>query len=305
MNAIGTSEEIAVVEHTTQLAVQVAPQVEAAELVRRLAVIKDAMNQAMEKDVDYGVIPGTGTKPTLLKPGAEKLGALFQLDVQLENEKIWHDDGHLTVICRATVYHQPTGTRLGSGEGICTTREAKYAYRKGERICPTCQVPAIIKGKAEFGGGWVCWTKKDGCGAKFSDGEAAIEDQKTERIPNEDIADSYNTADKMASKRARIDAVLAVTGASALFTQDIEDFAGASESEPATASDLPSTATSQETASDAQKKYLIRLCAEKGVAPPNLDTLTKPEASKLIEDIKAGKAQEPYGEGVDEEDIPF
>lgn len=299
-------EELAVIEHTNQLAVQVAPQVEAAELVRRLAVIKDAMNQAMEKDVDYGVIPGTGTKPTLLKPGAEKLGALFQLDVQLENEKIWHDDGHLTVICRATVYHQPTGTRLGSGEGICTTREAKYAYRKGERICPTCGAPAIIKGKAEFGGGWVCWTKKDGCGAKFADGEAAIEDQKTERIPNEDIADSYNTADKMASKRARIDAVLAVTGASALFTQDIEDFAGAAESEPAAGSDLPSTATSGKAATAKQKSYLIQLLDKAGAAHPNMDNLTATDASRLIEDLKAGKVPAvDEWDVVDEEDIPF
>lgn len=199
----------------------VAPVVTAADLVRRLEVIRQAMEQAMERDVDYGVIPGTN-KPALLKPGSEKLAALFQLDVQLENEKIW-DDGHLTVISKAVVFHQPTGTRLGSGEGICTTREAKYAWRTQNRKCPMCNVEAIIKGKEEYGGGWVCFKKKDGCGAKFRDGDATIEGQEVGKVPNPDLADSYNTVDKMASKRARIDAVLAVTGASALFTQDVEE----------------------------------------------------------------------------------
>lgn len=219
--------EVAVREPHT---LAVAPEVNAQDLVRRLAVIKDAMTQAMEVDVDYGVIPGTGGKPTLLKPGAEKLGVLFQLDVQLENEK--HFDGdHLTVVSRATVYHAPSGTRLGSGEGLCSTREAKYAWRKGERVCPACGAAAIIKGKAEFGGGWLCWKKRDGCGAKFNDGETVIEGQNVDKVPNPELADCWNTVEKMASKRARIDAVLAVTGASALFAQDVEKAETVSESE--------------------------------------------------------------------------
>ncbi len=205
-----------------EVSLSVTPQVKAAELVARLDVVRDAMQTAMVKDVDYGVIPGTGSKPALLKPGAEKLGALFQLDVQLENEKIWHDDGHLTVISKAVVFHQPTGARLGSGEGVCSTRESKYAYRTTSRLCPACGKPAIIKGKAEYGGGWVCFKKKDGCGAKYADNDPAIVSQEAGKIPNPDIADSYNTVDKMASKRARVDAVLAVTGASAIFTQDVE-----------------------------------------------------------------------------------
>jgi hypothetical protein len=202
----------------------VTPQVQAGELVARLAVIEEAMRTAMVPGVDYGVIPGTD-KPALLKPGSEKLGALFQLDVQLENEKIWHDDGHLTVISKAIVWHQPTGTRLGAGEGLCTTRESRYASRNASRRCPACGVEAIIKGKQEYGGGWVCFKKKNGCGAKYADDDQAITSQAVGKIPNPDLADTYNTVDKMASKRARVDAVLSVTGASALFTQDVEDAA--------------------------------------------------------------------------------
>lgn len=207
---------------TTRPALAVTPSVQAGELVARLDVIREAMHTAMTADVDYGVIPGTGSKPTLLKPGAEKLGVLFQLDVQLENVKTWDGD-HLTVESKATVYHAPTGARLGFGEGLCSTRERKYGKRKQDRACPVCGAAAIIKGREEYGGGWVCFKKRDGCGAKYPDGDRAIEGQEVGTIENPDLPDTWNTVVKMAEKRARVDAVLAVTGASALFTQDAED----------------------------------------------------------------------------------
>jgi hypothetical protein len=226
------STDIEVIDHDEPMrapSLSLVPNTNASELVARLAVIRSAMNQAMERDVDYGVIPGTN-KPALLKPGAEKLGALFQLDVQLENEKIWHDDGHLTVISHATVYHQPTGLRLGGGEGICTTRESKYGWRTQDRKCPRCEQATIKRSKFPPRGapagtepGWYCYAKIGGCGAEYDATDTAITSQVTGRVQNPDLPDTYNTVDKMASKRARIDAVLAVTGASALFTQDVED----------------------------------------------------------------------------------
>lgn len=202
-------------------ALAVTPTVTAADLVQRLSVIREAADTAMQRDVDYGVIPGTD-KPALFKPGAEKLSVLFQLDVQLENVKHWDGD-HLTVESRATVFHAPSGSRLGFGEGMCSTREKKYAKRRQERECPACGKPAVIKGKAEYGGGWLCWKKRDGCGAKFREGDEAIESQVVGDVENPDLPDCWNTVVKMAEKRARVDAVLAVTGASALFTQDVED----------------------------------------------------------------------------------
>jgi hypothetical protein len=203
-------------------ALAVTPQVQATELVERLAVIRDAMQNAMQKDIDYGEIPGTN-KPALLKPGAEKLSVLFQLDVQLNNEKVWGPGDHLTVMSKATVYHAPSGARLGFGEGVCTTRERKYGKRQAKRTCPHCGMAAVIKGKAEYGGGWLCFKKQDGCGAKFGDGDSVIETQVVGEIDNPDLPDLWNTVVKMAEKRARVDAVLAVTGASALFTQDAEE----------------------------------------------------------------------------------
>ncbi len=225
-----------VVRAAPTVALAVTPQAGADELVQRLDVIREAMNTAMQEGVDYGVIPGTD-KPALLKPGSEKLGVLFQLDIQLENEKVWGPDDHLTVLSRAVAYHAPSGTRLGFGEGVCTTRERKYAYRRAERKCPSCGAEAVIKGKAEYGGGWLCWKKKDGCGSKFPDSDPAITGQAAGDVANPDLPDLWNTVVKMAEKRARVDVVLAVTGASALFTQDTEDLASdpgpPAESEPA------------------------------------------------------------------------
>ena len=190
-------------------------------IIAQVALIQDVMKKVMQPDVHYGVIPGTN-KPTLLKPGAEKLMLTFRLDPQYESQEHFIGD-HLFVRSKCTLYHSPTGRRLGSGEGSCSTKESKYAYRKGQRLCPECGKETIIKGKEQYGGGWLCWKKKDGCGAQWPDGTKEIEDQNTDRVANPDVADQYNTVLKMANKRSLIAAVLNVTAASDIFTQDVED----------------------------------------------------------------------------------
>lgn len=183
--------------------------------------VRELMSAEMQNGEDFGVVPGT-KKPTLLKPGAEKLCLMFRLAPDPESVDTFDKD-HLTVKAKCTLYHIPTGMKVGAGEGSCSTKESKYAFRDANRICPTCGVEAIIKGKEEFGGGWLCFKKKGGCGGKWSDGAAEIENQKTGKVPNEALPDLYNTVLKMANKRALVAAVLNVTAASAIFTQDIED----------------------------------------------------------------------------------
>src|SRR5437899_9803510 len=43
------------------------------ELHRNLEFIRQVMRNEMREGQDYGKIPGTGDKPTLLQPGAQKL----------------------------------------------------------------------------------------------------------------------------------------------------------------------------------------------------------------------------------------
>lgn len=250
-----TAEEEPGTEVTQRTApLTLAPAASAADLVLRLDVIRDAMDNAMREGIDYGVIPGTD-KPTLLKPGAEKLGVLFQLDVQIVNEQLWGPGDHLTVTARATVFHSPTGTRLGYGEGVCTTKEKKYGKRQQQKTCPDCGNASVIKGKAEYGGGWLCWAKKGGCGAKFHAGDMSIEGQPTGEVENPDLPDMWNTVTKMAEKRARVDAVLAVTGASALFTQDAEDLPRGEDTTPAARPAKPEVMTKSD-ARQIQAEYL-------------------------------------------------
>lgn len=192
------------------------------DIKAQVNLIQHVMREVMQKDQHYGVIPGTGTKPTLLKAGAEKLCLTFRLDPQYEVEQTTQGN-HLTILSKCTLHHIPTGQRFGSGMGSCSTKESKYAYRKGSRKCPECGAEAIIKGREEYGGGWVCFKKKGGCGEKYADGDKTIESQSEERVPNEDVADQYNTVLKMANKRSLVAAVLNATAASDIFTQDIED----------------------------------------------------------------------------------
>ncbi len=53
------------------------------------------------------------------------------------------------------------------------------------RKCPQCGKEAIIKGKEEYGGGWLCFKKKGGCGAKFDDADTKITSQSVGRVAND------------------------------------------------------------------------------------------------------------------------
>lgn len=185
------------------------------------ALIEKVLKEGKEGDCDFGIIPGT-KKPTLFKAGAEKLNMMFRFAPTYKVEREY-DGPHLTVTAVCELRHIHTNSLVGSGIGLCTSKESKYAYRQSSPKCPACKKEAVIKGKQEFGGGWVCYKKKGGCGAKYKDGDTAIEAQPMGRVPNEDVADQHNTVVKMACKRAYIDATLKATAASSIFTQDQDD----------------------------------------------------------------------------------
>jgi len=195
------------------------------DVVAQRDKVKAVMEAVMVDGAHYGRIPGI-SKPSLWKPGAEVLTTTFRLAPSYESERIFDEDGHLTVVAKCVLTHAPSGIVLGEGEGLCSSREEKYAYRKQGRTCPSCGAEAVIKGKAEYGGGWLCWKKADpvaGCGEKYADGNSLIEDQVVGKVPNEQLADTWNTVLKMADKRALVAAVLNCTAASDIFTQDVED----------------------------------------------------------------------------------
>jgi hypothetical protein len=225
-------ENAAVATWTPSFAVGVDEAVAAVEAKREF------FSRVMREDEHYGKIPGTGdkAKPTLLKPGAELLLANMGLRPELVDADAptidYGEPGREGMIRyrRACIIYRQTGPSLedriviARAEGSCASRETKYRWRDAQRVCPECGKPAIIAGKKEYGGGFLCFKKKGGCGAKFGDDDVKITGQRIGREPNPDLADIENTILKMADKRALVAATLLATGCSDMFTQDMEDF---------------------------------------------------------------------------------
>jgi len=221
----------------------VAPVISIEQAIARHRLLSEYVKQVMREHHDYGAIPGTSGKPSLLKPGAEKLTTLFGLTkrlfiVEKTEDWIgqWDGEPFFYYLYRCALYRGEL--LIAEADGSCNSRESKYRWREAQRKCPHCGVAAIIKGKAEFGGGWICFQKKGGCGTKYAEEEATIMSQQVGRIANPDVADQVNTIQKMAAKRALVAATLLAVGASEFFTQDIEDFSD-HPSPPATPSPQP------------------------------------------------------------------
>jgi hypothetical protein len=198
--------------------------------VERFKVLRQFTREVMRDGVDFGVIPGTGGKPTLLKPGAEKLCTLFGLHVEDPELVVavedWTGVGHGG---EPFFYYQVrqkltrAGVVIASQLASCNSWEKKYRWRQQERKCPRCGAEAIrfSKDRPE----WYCWRRVGGCGATFPRDHEPIAAQKQTRVPNPDIFDQVNTILKVGTKRALIAATLVAVNASEFYTADLEDLA--------------------------------------------------------------------------------
>lgn len=192
----------------------------------RDAIIGQLLQEGIDKD--YGIIPGT-KKPTLLKPGAEKINDALNLYPAYEPITSVEDFETPLFFYRYRCILKQRGTDIivATGVGSCNSREDRFAFRKAARLCPDCGEEAIIKGKEVFGGGWLCYKAKGGCGSKWRDTDATAKQFEGERVGKdrrdvEDIFTDINSIDKMAQKRSLIAATLNL-GFSEQFTQDMED----------------------------------------------------------------------------------
>jgi hypothetical protein len=193
------------------------------QAMETLKSIRTFVAEEMREGTDFGKIPGTGDKLVMLLPGAQKVFMYFDTYPKYRVQRHELGEGHLEVVVTTNVINRRNGSVIGTGVGSCSTKETKYRYRNGERQCPKCGGANIIKGKEEFGGGWLCFKKKGGCGAKFDDGDRSIESQAVGKVENDNIHDQRNTVLKMGKKRSAVDASIGLGCLSELFTQDIED----------------------------------------------------------------------------------
>lgn len=220
------------------------------EAQERMKRFTDYVADQMVKGEDYGVIPGTGDKPTLLKPGAEKICNLFGLGIEAEildrSIEQWDDPVLLVYHVRTSLRSLRTGQIVASGLGSANSKESKWRYRNAKKTCPACGNTTLrystgrtaeesYKGKAEPPN-WYCWKKQgvsDGCGATFNEDNPDILRQPSGKVENPDVADQANTILKIAEKRSLINATLKATRASGLFTQDMEEAGGPNKAERA------------------------------------------------------------------------
>ncbi len=220
-----------------------------------LALRKDVL----KRDVDYGIIPGTGDKETLLLPGMEKLmRALNAVPEYIERCVIRdyaHPLFHYEYECR--LIDAETGMAIpgGRGLGLCTSMESSFAWRwVEERLIP----PGLDKSTLRKQGGRISeftfavdkaeTTGKYGKPAEYWQAfKDAIEngtakafkktiksgelrdaweiDSTVYRIQNPDIFDQVNAILKRAKKRSLGDAIKGAANVSEFFTVDLEDFA--------------------------------------------------------------------------------
>lgn len=193
------------------------PQLAVDQARNARVIVAEMRRKVLVESVDYGIIPGT-TKPTLLKPGAEKLCTAFGLCPEFEPISQIEDfeNGVFHYRYRCSLIHIASGKKIATGIGSCNSKEDKYRWRNEE--CPNCHKQKIFKSKyadrqtGEFG--WYC----GGCKSNFPASQFT-----GAREENADPFSIVNTLDKMSQKRALVAAVLIGTGASEFFTQDIED----------------------------------------------------------------------------------
>jgi hypothetical protein len=229
-------------------------------LARRSAIV-EFTRRIMVKDQDFGEIPGT-SKPTLLKPGAEKLCNFFGLEPEftpIVEDIDWtgaQHGGEVFCYARYRCRLLREGLVVGVGEGSCNSWEAKYRYRwvAEEQVPEHLDRTHLPKrgarrtlyefdfaiDRAETSGPygkpaehWQRFREAIGAGTARqvekltrrgkSDAWEIDVDATLYRIPNPDVADVVNTIQKMAQKRALVAATLIATSASEFFTQDVED----------------------------------------------------------------------------------
>lgn len=211
------SDEEMMLPATTQAeSMAVAAPLSVAQLVSQVELISDAMRQVMREDEHFGKIAGA-QKPSLWKPGAEKLKMLFKLSDTYVIEDLSGTDRILDRQCvryriKCTVTHQGTGLLISEGVGECSSLEEKYAWRNARSTDEYDETEPSMR-RMKY----------------WHDGRR----RQVAQSPH-DVA---NTVLKMAKKRAFVDAILTSTGASDLFTQDMEK--QSAEEQPMRASRIP------------------------------------------------------------------
>lgn len=253
--------------------------------------LQEFFKEIMVKDEDFGVVPGT-QKPTLYKPGAEKLCELygFAAHVKSKEEEREFDSGYYRVCYTLQLIHRSSGIIVGEGVGECSTFESKYRYR----WVSESKVPTHLEKQD------LLFELKD----DWKDGQKTGNTYKQYRIPNEDLFSQWNTVLKMAYKRAYVGLTLQCTRSSGIFTQEeaeMDEFANVPEEDRKKAKGRTASANSgrsqtgaatgnQQQGAATQKNRVLTLMKQasldwNGLASEASHALGR-EVKKVVTDIK-------------------
>lgn len=256
----GTSVVIGERPPTTALIRPVASPLALMELHKEIAAV---VGSILTPGTDYGVIPGTGNKPALLKPGAERVCFAFgcapgyeviarEIDHDRKVEwtkrkKVWNNKHRGD---KSFTWQEESGTSLGL-----------YRYEVRCRLV----------------------RREDG--ATVAEGLASCSTMESKYIDRP--RDTENTVLKMAQKRALVAAVLNGFGLSDRFTQDVEDTAGQTETpaaEPVPTDDGAADAAKEE----AQRKWEEASKAALAEIEEMLPTLPGKQQDYVRENLRDG-----------------
>lgn len=100
------------------------------EIEQRINLLKEFVRKHMILGEDYGHIPGV-PKPTLLKPGAEKLCDVYGLSklVDITNRIEDFEKGFFHYEVKVTLINKKTNMIEAEGVGSCNSKEKKYRYQ--------------------------------------------------------------------------------------------------------------------------------------------------------------------------------
>jgi len=234
-------------------------------LTRQVNLIQGVMKNVMKENEHYGVIPSTD-KPTLLKPGAEKLCLTFRLDPDYEIIREVREKDFIAYTVKCSLKHIPTGQAIASGIGACNSRETKYRYRSQNTGKPVPKEYWDTRDSAILGGSQYKPQKKDKQWFIF------------EQVEHDNPWDFDNTLIKMACKRALVAATLNATAASDIFTQDVEDMpkeiisGGQAQPKPDTTPPpaKPERAASNDTLTEKQYNFIAGKATKAGLTESEL-----------------------------------
>jgi hypothetical protein len=188
-----------------------------AEVLQAQNDTRALITEALQGGRDFGVIPGTD-KPSLLKPGAERILGAFGCAVEAEilEKEVDHDREVKWVKVKwVTVGPKPDNWGELKAQGLGRNRQFdgqwKWQERQEENGTSLGLYRYVVRVNIiHRASGAIIGTGLGSC--------STLESKYIDRP-----RDAENTVLKMAKKRAQIDGVLTTFGLSDQFTQDIED----------------------------------------------------------------------------------